>query len=125
MDEEVIQCPCGALINDPKQYKLVFLRRESLEIDILCPNDFCYLKEIGYIKFEINDDGEMAFKKAEFHTPFVTWNSSRIGYEKTAEKLRDHLRKIVLELIDWEKVKKVLEEKDLGIKFEDLNKYEK
>ncbi|MEM1549030.1 MAG: hypothetical protein QXO74_00935 [Candidatus Methanomethylicia archaeon] len=121
LDEE-IQCPCGTKISDPKQYKLVFIRKESFEIDILCPNDLCYLKELGWIKFELNEHGNIKFSKAEFHTPFVTWNSSRLGYEETAEKLKIHLKKIILELVDWDKVKKVLEEDKSGTKFENLIK---
>jgi len=121
MSSDDIQCPCGTKITDPKQYKLVFLRKESLEIDILCPNDLCYLKELGFIKFEMDDEGNIKFKKAEFNTPYVTWNSSRLGYEKTSEELKKHLRKIILELVDWEKVKKNLEEES-GTKFENLVK---
>jgi hypothetical protein len=121
-NEESIQCPCGTIIRDPKQYKIVFIRKEALEIDILCPNDLCYLKELGYVKFEVNDDNSIKLIKAEFNTPFVTWNSSRIGYEKTSEELKKHLRKIVLELIDWDKIKRHLREGASETKFEDISK---
>jgi len=120
--EGSIQCPCGTIISDPKQYKIVFLRKEAFEIDILCPNDLCYLKELGYVKFKVNDDNSIKLIKAEFNTPFVTWNSSRIGYEKTSEELKKHLKKIVLELIDWDKIKWYLTEKVSETKFEDVSK---
>ena len=109
-DGDVIQCPCGAIIKDPKGYKLIFLRRGAMEVDILCPNDACYLKELGYIKFELNN-GKPKFKKAEFYPPFVTWNTGRLGYEKTLKILKEHLRKIVTEIIDWDKLKETFNNK--------------
>ena len=104
-----IQCPCGRVIKSPREYRLVFLRRGALEVDILCPNEVCYLKELGYVRFKIDDDS-VKFEKAEFYPPFVTWNSSRLGYEKTSRMLKEHLKTIIKELIDWEQVKEVLKE---------------
>ncbi|MCS7097057.1 MAG: hypothetical protein NZ926_01040 [Candidatus Methanomethylicia archaeon] len=111
MNKDVeIQCPCGTTIRSPKQYRLMFVRKEALEIDILCSNDLCYLKELGVIKFEVDSNGNLKFSKAEFHTPFVTWNTSRIGYEETLGKLKEHLKRIILETIDWNEIKRSLSE---------------
>jgi len=110
LEEAVIQCPCGRKIKDPHEYKLIYLRKGAMEIDILCPNDACYLKELGYIKFEINND-QIKFKKAEFYPPFVTWNSSRIGFEKTREILKEHLKTLIKEVIDWDKIRNQAKEK--------------
>ena len=45
-EEEYVQCPCGRVIKDPEEYKVVYLKHEMREIDILCPNDSCYLREL-------------------------------------------------------------------------------
>ena len=101
MTEETgsIQCPCGRVIEDPEEYKVLFLKRELQEIDVLCPNDSCYLRELGYIKFEVV--GEKAkFKEASFYPPFVTWNSGRMGADEAEKKLKSHL-KMIAKKIDW------------------------
>jgi hypothetical protein len=101
MVEEIenIQCPCGRIIEDPEDYKVVYLKHELKEIDILCPNDSCYLRELGYIKFDIGS-GKARFKEASFYPPFVTWNSGRLGAEKAEVLLKDHLKRIA-KRVDW------------------------
>lgn len=106
-EKEFIQCPCGRIIRGADEYRLVFLRRGAFEVDILCPNEVCYLKELGYVKFRFNDGG-IVLESAEFYPPFVTWNSSRLGFEKTSNILKKHLRIIVRELINWDEVKRTL-----------------
>jgi len=100
--EGKVQCPCGRTIEKPEEYKLLFLKMEMHEIDILCPNDSCYLREIGYIKFDLKDD-KPVFKEATFYPPFVTWNMSQLG-EKTSGLLRTQLREIVTRIVDWKKI---------------------
>ncbi len=100
-----IQCPCGRVIRSAKEYKLVFLRRGALEIDILCPNEFCHLKELGYIQFDVSSDGEIKFKRARFYSPFVTWNASRLGFDVASRVLKEHIKVIVREIVDWSKIK--------------------
>ena len=100
-----VQCPCGRIIKDPTEYKILFLKRELQEIDILCPNDSCYLRELGYVKFDVSD-GKAKFKEAAFYPPFVTWNAGRLGAEASEKLLKDHLRKIVTKIIDWKKIEK-------------------
>jgi len=104
MSEEIekIQCPCGRIIEDPEEYKVVYLKHELKEIDILCPNDSCYLRELGYIKFDIVN-GEAKFKEASFYPPFVTWNSGRLGADKAEKILKDHLKRIA-KRVDWERL---------------------
>jgi hypothetical protein len=94
-----IQCPCGRIIEDPEEYKVLYLKHELQEIDILCPNDSCYLRELGYIKFDIKN-GKAKFREASFYPPFVTWNSGRIGSDEAEKSLKDHLKKIAKK-VDW------------------------
>jgi hypothetical protein len=98
-------CPCGRSIEDASEFKLLYLKKELNEIDILCPNDNCYLREVGYIKFEIVD-GKPKFKEASFYPPFVTWNASQMGREAALAELKATLKKLV-ERIDWSMIKPV------------------
>jgi hypothetical protein len=98
-ESENIQCPCGRVIEDPEEYKVLFLKRELQEIDILCPNDSCYLRELGYIKFDVQE-GKAKFKEASFYPPFVTWNSGRMGADEAETKLKNHL-KMIAKKVDW------------------------
>ncbi|NHV99425.1 MAG: hypothetical protein HA496_07225 [Thaumarchaeota archaeon] len=104
MSPELI-CPCGRIIKDASEFKLLYLKKELNEIDILCPNDNCYLREVGYIKFEIVD-GKPKFKEASFYPPFVTWNASQMGREAALAELKNTLKKLV-ERIDWSMIKPV------------------
>jgi hypothetical protein len=98
-ESENIQCPCGRVIEDPEEYKVLFLKRELQEIDILCPNDSCYLRELGYIKFNV-EGGKAKFKEASFYPPFVTWNSGRLGADEAETQLKNHL-KLIAKRVDW------------------------
>ncbi|MEM3648221.1 MAG: hypothetical protein QW506_03540 [Thermoproteota archaeon] len=98
-------CPCGRSIEDASEFKLLYLKKELNEIDILCPNDNCYLREVGYIKFEIVD-GKPKFKEASFYPPFVTWNASQMGRDAAIAELKNTLKKLV-ERIDWTMIKPV------------------
>ena len=102
-----IQCPRGRIIEDPEEYKVLYLKHEMREIDILCPNDACYLRELGYVKFDI-ENGKAKFKEASFYPPFVTWNAGRLGFENAEKLLKSHLKHIV-ERIDWERIGKQTE----------------
>jgi hypothetical protein len=95
-----VQCPCGRQINDASEFKLLFLKKELNEIDILCPNDTCYLRELGYIRFDIVD-GKPKFREASFYPPFVTWNKSQLGEEEAEKTLKQMLKDIVTKYIDW------------------------
>ena len=99
MERRSIQCPCGRIIENPDEYKILYLKHELREIDILCPNDSCYLRELGYIKFEIKD-GKAVFKEASFYPPFVTWNAGRLGFENAEKILKSHL-KAIAKKVDW------------------------
>ena len=102
MSEEV-QCPCGATIPKADSYQLIFLRKESNEIDILCPNDACYLRELGYVRFHISE-GKASFNEATFYPPFVAWNISQIGGEQAKTVLKSHLKEIATRILDWQKI---------------------
>lgn len=99
-----VQCPCGRIIEDPHEYKLLLLKLEMREIDILCPNDSCYLRELGYVKFDVKDS-KLVFAEAVFYPPFVTWNSSQLGHEKAVATLKQHLKTLVGEVINWSRIK--------------------
>jgi hypothetical protein len=101
---EQIQCPCGRVIENPKDYKVLYLKRELKEIDILCPNDSCYLRELGYIKFEI-EKNKAKFKEASFYPPFVTWNAGRLEFESTERILKEHLKQ-VSKRVEWDRISK-------------------
>lgn len=101
---DYIQCVCGRVIKDPSEYKVIFIKKENREIDILCPNDTCYLRELGFIQFELEEDDKPKITKASFYSPFVTWNVARLGREKAMELLKQHLQTITRRLIDWRKI---------------------
>ena len=98
-----IQCPCGGDIGKADEYTILYLKKELKEIDILCPNDACYLRELGYIRFDFKN-GKAKFKEATFYPPFVTWNAGRLGYEKAERLLKAHLKGLVTKKINWDKV---------------------
>ncbi len=97
------QCPCGTNIGKAGDYTILYLKKELKEIDILCPNDACYLRELGYIRFNF-ENGKAKFKEATFYPPFVTWNAGRLGFEKAERLLKAHLRELVTKKIDWGKI---------------------
>jgi len=99
-----IQCPCGRFIDSPAEYKLLYLKKEMNEIDILCPNDTCYLRELGYVKFKL-EGGKLVFESATFYPPFVTWNAARLGAEVAHKLLKEHLKEIVVRRIDWARIR--------------------
>ncbi|UCE12987.1 MAG: hypothetical protein JSV04_12445 [Candidatus Heimdallarchaeota archaeon] len=106
MSQQEIQCPCGQYIEDYSKYLLLHLKKEMGEIDILCPNEFCYLRELGFLKFGIDESGEIDFDIGRFYAPYSTWNATRITEESTVKILKQHLIDITEKLVDWDKVKK-------------------
>ncbi len=103
--EEYLQCPCGKIYKSPEEYKLVFLKKEQCEIDILCANPACHLKELGYIKFKIDrEHRKVHVEIASFYPPYVTWNATRLGRDKANKLLEEHLRYIIEKRIDWKRI---------------------
>jgi len=100
---DVVQCVCGTYIRSPADYDLVFLKKDQMEIDIICPNPDCYLHELGFIKFKV-ESGKPYLVDARFYSPFCTWNASRMGRETMEKKLRQHLIWLVEEGVDWKGV---------------------
>jgi len=98
-----LQCPCGRKISEASEFHLLFLKKELNEIDVLCPNDSCYLRELGYIRFDVVEN-KAKFKEASFYPPFVTWNSSQLGKGEAQDALKDMLRDIVRKQINWSKI---------------------
>jgi len=98
-----VQCPCGRKISEASEFHLLFLKKELNEIDVLCPNDSCYLRELGYIRFDVVEN-RAKFKEASFYPPFVTWNSSQLGKDEAQTALKGMLRDIVRKQINWSKV---------------------
>ncbi|MHA2224088.1 MAG: hypothetical protein ACXAC8_02715 [Candidatus Hodarchaeales archaeon] len=106
---ESIQCPCGQIIEDYTKYILLNLKKEigeGGEIDILCSNDYCYLRELGFLKFNIDEKGKIILEKGRFYAPYVTWNATRMTEEKTVKELRVHLVDITEKLVQWDKIRK-------------------
>lgn len=104
-EEPKIQCVCGRIIESAADYKLLYLKKELNEIDILCPNDTCYLRELGFIKFRVDENGNVKVEKIAFYPPFVTWNVSRLGKEIALKLLKQHLKDLVTKYVDWDKIK--------------------
>jgi len=102
-EQEYIQCVCGRLIKDPSEYKVVYIKKENRELDILCPNDTCYLRELGFIQFRLEGD-KPRITKATFYSPFVTWNVARLGKDKATQLLKQHLQTLIRRCIDWNKI---------------------
>ena len=105
MTDQVIQCPCGEFIDNYRKYQLLYLKKEMEEIDILCPNEYCYLRELGFLKFEIDESGHIQFNKGRFYAPFVTWNATRMTEKTTTKLLKQHLIEITEKHVAWNKVK--------------------
>lgn len=103
--EKTLQCPCGKKYASPDEYKLVFVKKDQCEIDILCANPACHLKELGYVKFGIDKARNKAYIEiASFYPPYVTWNATRLSKEDALKLLEQHLRYIVEKRIDWRKI---------------------
>lgn len=103
--EDFLQCPCGKTYRSPDEYKIVFVKKDQCEIDILCANPACHLKELGYIKFKVDKEKKkIHVEVASFYSPYVTWNATRLGREKARRLLEKHLRYIVERRIDWKRI---------------------
>jgi len=103
--EHYLQCPCGKEYRSPDEYKIVFVKKDQCEIDILCVNPACHLKELGYVKFKVDRESEKVLVEiAAFYPPYVTWNTTRLGREDALKLLNEHLMHIVKKRIDWRKV---------------------
>ncbi|MFX1284073.1 MAG: hypothetical protein ACFFB5_10480 [Promethearchaeota archaeon] len=104
--KNTVQCPCGKMIESTEDYQLLFLKKEMNEIDILCPNDTCYLRELGFITFEKIDTPKKQIKlnQAVFYVPFVTWNATRLTEKKAAEILKKQLIDLVQNHVEWHKL---------------------
>jgi hypothetical protein len=102
----LIECPCGTAIESSSKYVLLFLKKELFEIDILCPNEMCYLRELGYVRFS-RSGHEVMFKEASFYPPFVTWNMTQLGKDCAQQTLKQHLKEIVTKHIKWDEIAEV------------------
>lgn len=106
MNSEIkLQCPCGKEYSSPNEYDIVFIKKDQCEIDILCSNPACFLKELGYVKFKVDKDAyKVKIEIASFYPPYVTWNATRLGKEKALGMLENHLRTILERALDWRKI---------------------
>jgi len=102
-EEGTIQCVCGRTIKDASEYKVMFIKKENRELDILCPNDTCYLRELGFIQFKLEDD-KPRVTKASFYSPFVTWNVARLGKDRATQLLKQHLQDIIKRYVNWDRI---------------------
>lgn len=102
-DKGNIQCPCGQIIGNSSEYNLLFLKKDLDEIDILCPNEFCYLRELGFITFKLAEN-TIKLNKGRFYAPFVTWNATRMSEEEIVSELRQHLIEICEKHIQWNRI---------------------
>ncbi len=98
-----IQCPCGQKIQKHTDYQLLYLKKDMGEIDILCPNEYCYLRELGFLRFSIKNK-KIIFEIGRFYAPYVTWNATIMSEEKTVRKLKQHLVDITEKNVQWQKI---------------------
>ncbi|MHA2297731.1 MAG: hypothetical protein ACXADA_17010 [Candidatus Hodarchaeales archaeon] len=110
--KEQIQCPCGQVIIDSSEYQLLFLKKEMNEIDISCPNEYCYLRELGFITFKW-EKGDIVLDKGRFYAPFVTWNATKMSEEQTIKKLKKHLVDICEKHVQWDRIKPIADRKEI------------
>ncbi len=102
-NDKTVQCPCGHNIKNETNYNILYLKKELKEIDILCPNSTCYLGELGFIKFYIQNN-RPKLKIARFYSPYVTWNATQLGEQKAKKLLEGHLERLITQKINWRKV---------------------
>jgi hypothetical protein len=107
IENDYAQCPCGRLIRSPKEYSIFLLNLREHEINVLCPNEGCYLGELGRIRFTTKGRS-WSIEEASFNSFFLSWNSDRLGEERTKDLLESHLRDVIRG-IDWPSVMDRLE----------------
>ena len=98
-ESDYAQCPCGRLIRSPREYGIFLFNVRGHEINILCPNEVCHLGELGRIRFTTKGRS-WSVEEASFNSFFLSWNSDRLGEERTKALLESHL-KSVIDGIDW------------------------
>jgi len=118
--DSVVECPCGTKIENPSKYSLLFLKKELFEIDILCPNETCYLRELGYIRFHMSGE-EAMFREASFYPPFVTWNATQMGKDAAQRVLKEHLRDIVTKRISWREIVQTMKPGSSGAEVQEIS----
>ena len=106
----VIHCPCGTKIGSSNDYRLIFLKKNLREIDLLCPNPECYLKELGFVRFQVERENRPQLEIAKFYAPLVTYNATQIGQNEATKELKNHLKAIISKRIDWKQIVSHLEE---------------
>ena len=108
--EGEVQCPCGRIIRSPKEYRVFFMREIGNVVYLLCPNERCYVGELGNITFSIHGRSAKV-DRAFFNMLFYSWNSEQLG-EKTAKiLLEDHLKTIVTRDINWQTISETAKRK--------------
>gem|GEM_PF-6995905 len=98
-ENDYVQCPCGRLIRSPREYRIFLFNIREHEINILCPNEGCYLGELGRIEF-VTKARSWVIEEASFNSFFLSWNSDRLGEERTKALLESHLKNVIGG-IDW------------------------
>ncbi|MHA1973921.1 MAG: hypothetical protein ACTSW1_13065 [Candidatus Hodarchaeales archaeon] len=110
-EDLIAQCPCGYKIKDSSEYNILFLKKELMEVDILCPNKVCYLGELGFIKFKMEND-QPKLDLARFYSPYVTWNATRLGGDEASDLLKSHLKELIVNKINWNQIKRELKQSE-------------
>ncbi len=94
MNSPWLECPCGAKILHHGELRLEWKRENESQVHIICPDDSCYLREVGHIRFERNGH-EVRLKKVMFYPPFSSWNLARLGRERGNKLLKLLARELV------------------------------
>jgi len=89
-----LECPCGRAFERGEDYEV---SREGGEYLIECGNPECPLRVLGELDAGSVERGSADASRV-FKRAFVTWNSARLGLEKTLEILSEHLSEILSSL---------------------------
>lgn len=98
-EDDYVQCPCGRLIRSPREYVVFLMNIGEHEISLLCPNEGCYLEELGRIRFTVKGKSR-TIEEASFNPFFFSWNSDRLGEERAKALLESHMKNAI-DGIDW------------------------
>ncbi len=107
-----LECPCGAKIVHQGELRLALTQRGETQLYILCPDNSCYLREVGYIRFK-RDGDKVRLNKVIFYPPFSSWNIARLGRERGSKLLRQLAAALMKREVSWKELDRRTQTSDL------------
>jgi len=101
MNPQWLECPCGAKIVHQGELRLVWPQKDENQLYILCPDDSCYLKEVGYILLR-RGGNEVRLNRVIFYPAFSSWNLARLGRERGNSLLKQLAKELRKRRVSWE-----------------------